>query len=78
MPKRTPHVLEGSRSWNMMIPSYQNQKGAAAWNEANGWKANGANSLYYETYIDMSGFEREDLTIMQLQTAVQDPGLNSG
>ena len=78
MPKRTPHVLEGSRSWNMMIPSYQNQKGAAAWNEANGWKANGANSLYYETYIDLSGFEREDLTIMPLQTAVQDPGLYSG
>ena len=78
MAKRKPHALEGSRSWNMMCPSYTNVKGAAAWNEGNGWKANGANSLYYETYIDLSGFEREDLTILPMETAVQDPGLYSG
>jgi hypothetical protein len=78
MAKRTPHVLEGSRSWNMMIPSYQNQKGAATWPEAGGWLADGANCLYYETYIDLSGFEMEDLTILPMETAVQDPGLYSG
>ena len=78
MAKRTPHVLEGSRSWNQMIPSYTNQKGAAAWNASSGWLPAGANSLYFETYIDLSGFEREDLTILPMETAVQDPGLYSG
>ena len=24
MAKKTPHPLEGARSWNMMVPSYQN------------------------------------------------------
>jgi hypothetical protein len=78
MAKKSPHPLEGSRSWNMMCPSYQNTKGAAAWTSDNGWKSNGANSLYYETYIDLSGFEMEDLTILPMETAVQDPGLYSG
>ena len=78
MAKRTPHALEGSRSWNQMIPSYQSAKGASAWTEANGWLANGSNSLFFETYIDLSGFEREDLTILPMETAVQDPGLYSG
>jgi len=78
MAKKKPHPLEGSRSWNMMCPSYQNLKGAAAWNEGSGWKANGANSLVYETYIDLSGYEMEDLTVLPIETAVQDPGLYSG
>jgi hypothetical protein len=78
MAKKTPHPLEGARSWNMMAPSYQNTKAAANWNSDNGWEFNGANSLYYETYIDLSGFEMEDLTILPMETAIQDPGLYSG
>ncbi len=78
MAKKKPHPLEGSRSWNMMCPSYQNVRGAAGWNDSNGWQSNGANSLYYETYIDLSGYEMEDLTVLPLETAIQDPGLYSG
>ena len=78
MSKKAKHPLEGSRSWNMMCPSYQDTKGASLWNESNGWRSGGANSLYYETYIDLSGFEMEDLTILPMETAVQDPGLYSG
>jgi hypothetical protein len=70
--------LEGARSWNQMIPSYSNQKGAAAWNDDGGWLSQGANSLYFETYIDLAGYEREDLTLVPMEAAVQDPGLYSG
>jgi len=72
------NALEGARSWNQMIPSYSNQKGAAAWNDDGGWLAHGSNSLYFETYIDLAGYEREDLTLVPMEAAIQDPGLYSG
>lgn len=72
------HVLEGPRNFNMMCPSYAGQKGASAWAEANGWVSGGTNSIMYETYIDLSGFEREDMTILPMEASVQDPGLYSG
>jgi hypothetical protein len=76
MAKKT-HPLEGSRSWRMMAPSYFGERGAAGWPDSNGWLANGASSIMYETYIDLSGYEMEDLTLLPMEAALQDPGLYS-
>lgn len=72
------HPLEGQRSWRMMAPSYLADRGAAGWPDSNGWLSNGASSIVYETYIDLSGYEMEDLTLLPMEAALQDPGLYSG
>ena len=72
------HTLEGPRNFTMMVPSYSAQKGASAFPELNGWLSGGADTIYYESYIDLSGFERENMTIMPMEAEVQDPGLYSG
>lgn len=49
---------------------------AANRQQGNGWKGvPGTFSLYYETYMDLSGYELDDLTFFPVEAGFQDPGL---
>ena len=79
-------VLTGIRDFSAMVPSYQGEYDGSTWStkkdkaatpnplDGNGWVANGANSIYYETYIDLSALQLEDLTLCPLDAGIQDPG----
>ena len=79
-------VLTGIRDFNTVIPSYQGTYDGSTWStlkdksaspvplDGNGWEANGASSIYYETYIDLSALQLDDLTLIPLECGLQDPG----
>ena len=76
-------VLTGIRDFTAMIPAYQGQHDGSNWStkkdkslflDGGGWVANGASSCYYETYIDLSALQLEDLTLIPLECGIQDPG----
>ena len=80
-------TLEGPRTFSMTVPScftiydHANNKWtdaalpAPATNSPNGWLAVGTHGMYYETYIDLSGYELDDLTLFPSEALLQDPGL---
>ncbi len=83
-PKKT-RALTGQRDFDLAIPSYQGVHDGSSWSEkgdksavppldGNGWRANGASSIYYETYLDLSALELDDLTLMPISIGLQDPG----
>ena len=85
MTKRSTRTLQGIRNFYAMIPNYQGVHTGSAWTtqgdksstpplHGNGWQANGASCIYYETYIDLSVLEMDDLTLMPMEVGLQDPG----
>jgi len=83
--KRQTRALQGPRTFSAMMPSYQGMHdgGPNGWTtrgdksipiHGQGWVANGLYSIYYETYIDLSALELDDLTLMPIKVGLQDPG----
>ena len=92
MAKKTPErgtrvgALTGPRTLTMMAPSYTGAWAVGGWNVTgdaatsqwgNGWQAVGTTGIYYETYMDLSGYELDDLTFFPIEAGFQDPGLYS-
>ena len=76
-------VLTGIRDFTALIPSYQGVHNGSTWStlkdksiplDGGGWVANGQNTCYYETYIDLSALQLDDLTLIPLECGLQDPG----
>ncbi len=78
-------AITGRREYDLAIPSYQGAHTGSAWTtqgdksatpplHGNGWQANGRNTLFYETYFDLSALELDDLTLIPLDIGLQDPG----
>jgi hypothetical protein len=76
-------VLTGIRDFTAMIPSYQGVHDGSSWStkkdktlpvDGNGWSANGSNTCFFETYIDLSALQLDDLTLIPLECGLQDPG----
>jgi hypothetical protein len=85
MPKRATRALQGIRNFYSMIPNYQGVHQGSKWSiegdkagtpplHGNGWQADGTNCIYYESYIDLSALEMDDLTLMPIEVGLQDPG----
>jgi len=77
-------ALEGRRVFKMGAPSVYTTHDGNGWLDktvsgkdynSGGWQAIGANGMYYETYIDLSGYELDDLTLFPGNAHLQDPGL---
>ncbi len=83
--KRT-RAITGRREYDLAIPSYQGAHIGGVWStqgdkaatpkplHGNGWQANGASCVFYETYFDLSALELDDLTLIPLDIGLQDPG----
>tara|TARA_Y100000401_G_C8322947_1_gene226483 strand:+ start:949 stop:1659 length:711 start_codon:yes stop_codon:yes gene_type:complete len=87
-------ALEGPRTLSAMVPSYLGKYGTVAggaaydgWQilgdaankqQGNGWQAAGTTGIYYETYMDLSGYELDDMTFFPAEAGFQDPGLYNG
>lgn len=78
-------AITGRREYDLAIPSYQGAHTGSAWTtqgdkagtpplHGNGWQANGRNSIFYESYFDLSALELDDLTLIPLDIGLQDPG----
>lgn len=93
MAKKSPErgsrvgALMGPRTLTMMAPSYAGVKTATGWptkidsassNWGNGWQAEGLHDIYYETYMDLSGYELDDMTFFPIEAGFQDPGIYAG
>lgn len=93
MAKKTPDrgsrigTLMGPRTLSMMVPSYYAAKTATGWPTKNdsststwgkGWQSTSTKGIYYETYMDLSGYELDDMTFFPIESGFQDPGLYSG
>jgi len=84
--ERKTRALQGERLFNIMIPSYQGVHDGSEWSmkgdkslatpiDGQGWVANGTSSIYYETYVDLSSLELDDLTLVPIDAGIQDPGI---
>jgi hypothetical protein len=71
----SPRVLEGPRTMTTMIPQYDNAYGVTGWPANLGWQPYGLNTLYAETYLDLSPYDLDDLTFAPRTAFVQDPGM---
>ena len=78
-------AITGRREYDLAIPSYQGVHTGSAWTtqgdksgtpplHGNGWQANGASCIFYESYFDLSALELDDLTLIPLDVGLQDPG----
>lgn len=70
-------ALEGERTLIQMMPEYTGVY-TTEWPDHKTWQGPAAgNVIFNETYIDLSGYTLEDLTIFPLAATLQDPGLYS-
>jgi len=69
-------ALTGPRTLVSDIPEYiQSYTLGNYFPEAKGWRNDGTtNCIAYETYLDLSGYELDDLTFVPTGGALQDPG----
>lgn len=63
---------------SVMFPPVNSDFNAGGyWNSSNGFSGLGADTLFFTSVIDLSGYAREDLTFATIETAYQDPGIYS-
>ena len=76
-------ALTGNRDYDLAIPSYQGLHDGTNWStkgdktipvHGQGWQFNGDSTIYYESYLDLSALELDDLTLIPLSFGLQDPG----
>ena len=73
--KESTRALAGPRTSSVLIPNYEGVRGPTTWSEGNGWMTQ-ANFpvVYYESYLDHSGFVNDSMTTFPESAAIQDPG----
>jgi len=75
MSKKEVNALSGERQMVMPINSLETSKLGVSWVADNNWEqAAGKDVLFYEAYIDTSGYTREGLTVFPMGATLQDPG----
>ena len=86
---KSGRVLEGPRTLTMIgfyaetptseYTGWQIKGAPLLKQQGNGWTAvPNTKSLYFETYMDLSGYELDDLTFFPAEAGFQDPGLYNG
>ena len=73
--KESTRALSGARTSSVLIPQYGGVRGPTTWEETDGWMTqSGFNLVYYESYLDMSGFVHDSMTTFPEAALIQDPG----
>lgn len=72
-------ALEGNRTMHTLTPGYFGAYTTAdGWAGMNGWftgtTSRGKRCLMYETYLDLQGYQLDDLTLYPQMALLQDPG----
>jgi hypothetical protein len=72
-------ALEGERTLTQMFPEYYGAF-TTQWVDYKTWQGSPTltNVIWNETYLDLSGYELDDLTLFPMGVSLQDPGLYSG
>lgn len=65
-------ALTGERLLTKNIPQYQGGIVSGEWVGAEGWRSVGSDVLYYETYLDLSAYTMDDLTVYPILLELQD------
>lgn len=76
MPEASTGALTGPRSMSIDIPEYiESYTVGNLFPSYKGWYNDGlTNCIAYETYLDLSGYELDDLTLVPTGGLLQDPG----
>jgi len=74
--KESERALSGERTMSQMFPEYSGSY-TTLWAKYKTWQnsVSNPNVVWNETYFDMSGYTRDDMTVFPIGITLQDPGL---